>query len=195
MFKTLQEVEILDADLDALMQLFWKKGYKETTLNDIKEIFNNHWEVVFSRYPSKRDLFDLAFKHYLKVNYHFMKQFLENRPSVREGFRQLMIFGVEESITDPESKGCFVMNSIVELIPGDEELMMMFLENKNYVQNIFYEHLRSGVEKGEIRAELDLKATAAFLYNNYSGIKMLSKIDKDRRNLYRIINTTMKVLD
>lgn len=124
-----------------------------------------------------------------------MKTLFQSISSVKEGFKQLMIMGIEESIIDPEAKGCFVVNSIVELSPADEELSMLFLENQKYVEHIFYQHLKLGVDRGEISKELDLMAVAAFLYNNYSGIKILAKVNKDRSSLYKVIDTTMKILD
>ncbi|WP_224483974.1 TetR/AcrR family transcriptional regulator [Robertkochia aurantiaca] len=177
-------------DLDKIMNLFWEKGYKSVSREDLAEIIGDE-----GSHHTKKTLFKLAFQHYLKINYNFIQTFLDNQRSVKEGLSQLMILGAEEAISDPKSKGCLVVNSIVEMTPADDEMMMQFLENKIFVENIFKEYLKRGIENGELRKDLDLTSVAACLYNNYSGLKIIAKVQKDRKAIYEMIRTSMKVLD
>lgn len=63
------------------------------------------------------------------------------------------------------------------------------------LKKIFRRQLEKGVAAGEIRPDIDLQATAAYLFTLYNGLKVIAKIHPSREALLQIVATGLRVLD
>lgn len=190
-------VKLFDEEevLTKAMNLFWKQGYSATSVQDLVSHLGINRASIYDTYGDKEKLFLKALEQYRKINVQGVSTFFENQPNVKEGLRLLFEQAIEESIQDNERKGCFVVNTITELIPGDEKLLCQLGEHKATFEALFHEYLKKGEADGQLAPGKDLKAIASLLFTYFNGIRVVSKVDADRAAMLNSLNVALQLLD
>ncbi len=191
------KVKLFDENLvlEKAMELFWKKGFHATSIQDLVTFLGISRSSIYDTYGGKNALFDKAFKLYRTTSITGFSNFLNQQNNVKKGLRKLFEMAIEQSISDSDRKGCFVVNTTTELVPGDEKIQNILKENKDNFVTIFYEFLLKGEQSGEIEKGKDLKSIAILYYTLYNGIKVVSKVQPNAKELLRSIDTVLSLLD
>ncbi len=177
------------------MNLFWKQGYSATSIQDLVDHLGINRASIYDTFGGKEALFLKAFENYKTSSTDATSGFLKGQPNVKEGFRKLFEMAIDDSLNDPEKKGCFVVNTTTELIPGDEKIESLVEENRKTVERIFYDYLKEGEESGQFEKGKDLSAIALLLFTHYSGLKVVAKVNADRQLLVKSVDQILTLLD
>ncbi|HHP7242045.1 MAG TPA: TetR family transcriptional regulator C-terminal domain-containing protein [Cyclobacteriaceae bacterium] len=102
---------------------------------------------------------------------------------------------VDEAVQDKDLKGCFVVNTITELIPDNSKILDRLEENQQSFENIIYDYLKKGQGSGQLSTDLDLKPLATLLFTIYNGIKVVSKVHPDKNELLASVNLALSLLE
>lgn len=108
--------------LDEALLLFWEKGYRATTLSDLTAKMGIQRPSLYSAFGDKEELFEAALRKYTTQHAAHIRTKLQNNLSVKEAFHTLFAELVEEEYGHGPSKGCFCINTIVELAPMKRNL-------------------------------------------------------------------------
>jgi TetR/AcrR family transcriptional repressor of nem operon len=181
--------------LKKAMDLFWKQGYSATSVQDLVSHLGINRASLYDTFGDKEQLFRKSFELYRRTNLESLKQFLSSHEDIREGFTKLFDNAIQEAITDKDRKGCFVVNTTTELVPNDESIVQVLESNKSDFEDIFIEYLKKGKEAGQINTAKDLKSIAALLYTLYNGLRVVSKVQPDRKKLTDTVRVALSLLD
>ncbi len=181
--------------LEKAMELFWKKGYNGTSIQDLVEHLGINRASLYDTYGGKDALFEKTFEYYQQINAQKTKELLAQTPSVKEGLRNLFGLLIEQAVKDADKKGCFVVNTTTELIPNDEKWLPVLNRNRKTFENLFFQHLQRGVAQGEISPDKDLKSIAALLFALNNGLQVVAKINPSKMDLMKIAEAGMQVLN
>ena len=121
----------------AACELFWAQGYERTSLADLQRTTGLSRSSLYAAYGSKRGLFERASLLYLADVVHPMLEPMEQpgaEPSTIAGFFLTMA----EALRNPETRfarrGCFVLNTILELDQLDAAAVDMVSAYRRRVQ-------------------------------------------------------------
>ncbi|WP_430412557.1 TetR/AcrR family transcriptional regulator [Kordia sp.] len=181
--------------LHKAMCLFWRNGFHATSMQDLVDYLGINRASIYDTYGGKKELFDKAFEQYQTTNRKQLQAFLESQESVKAGLRELFKGGISEAVCDTERKGCFVINVTTELVPNDDEMLLIIQENKAFMERTFHDFLEKGVQSGEISATKNIKNLASILHTFYNGIKIVSKTDSNEEELLASVDTVLTLLD
>ena len=189
--KLFNEEEILDK----AMELFWRKGYSATSVQDLVQHLGINRASLYDTFGDKRALFQKAFKKYREVNKDRINDFLAQQSSVKTGFKTLFLQSIKQSQQTTTTRGCFVVNSTIEFVPDDPEMHKVLAANKAEFEGIFQAFLQSGKDSGELSPSLDPQAVAAYLFIYYSGINVIAKINPHEDQLSASVEQALAILD
>jgi TetR/AcrR family transcriptional repressor of nem operon len=176
------------------MSLFWKQGYSATSVQDLVEHLGINRASLYDTFGDKEQLFQKSFEQYRRINIDSLSKFLAKHSNVKMGFRGLFEKAMDEALHDSERKGCFVVNTTTELIPGDENIEDILDRNKRDITGIFIDYLQKGKESGQIKGDKDINALAGLFYTVYNGLRVVSKVRPNKEELLATINLTMSLL-
>ena len=177
------------------MNLFWKQGYAATSIQDLVSHLGINRGSLYDTFGDKEQLFKKSFALYRKTNIEGLKHFFENHPNVRDGFSILFDNAIEEAIQDKDRKGCFVVNTTTELIPNDASFTEVLESNKRDFEKLFLEYLKQGKASGQLKTAKDLESIAGLFYTLYNGIRVVSKVQPDKKKLKDTVNVALSLLD
>ncbi len=101
---------------------------------------------------------------------------------------------VAEEYLEDRSRGCFCINTLVELAPHDEKFEILTREHQMYLTVIFQETIERGVKTGELEANTDTKAVSRALIIALIGIIVMMKARPQRSFIDNAITTTLTLL-
>lgn len=166
--------------LDAAMQLFWEKGYAATSLSDLTAKMEIQKPSLYSAFGDKEGLFEAALRRYTNLHAARIRTKLQNEQSVKEAIRMFFENMVEEEYKKEFSKGCFCINTMVELAPHNEKFEVLTREHQMYLAVIFQELIMKGIRSGELQSDLNVKALAQTLVTSLIGLTVLMKSRPER---------------
>ncbi len=191
------KVKLFDENeiLKKAMELFWKKGFHATSIQDLVTFLGISRSSIYDTYGGKNELFNKSFQLYITTNVVGFTNFLNQQKNVKIGLRKLFQMAIEQSVTDTDKKGCFVVNTTTELVPGDIKIQNVIKENKDVFVSLFYNFLLKGEQNGEITKGKNLKSIASLYFTLYNGIKVISKVQSNSKELLNSVDTVLTLLD
>ncbi|QWI38693.1 TetR/AcrR family transcriptional regulator [Bacillus mycoides] len=161
--------------LDAAMQLFWEKGYAATSLSDLTAKMEIQRPSLYAAFGDKEGLFEAALRRYTNLHAASIRTKLQKERSVKEAIRTFFENMVEEEYKKESNKGCFCINTMVEIAPHNEKFEVLTREHQMYLSVIFQELITKGIQSGELQSDVNAKALAQTLVTSLIGLTVLMK--------------------
>ncbi len=181
--------------LQKATELFRKQGYHATSIDDLVHALGINRASLYETFGGKRELFGEVLRQYTSQSLNSVKEFLATQKSVREGFRNLFLYNLDEMKSGKATVGCLAVNTTTELLPGDRTVVGDLVTNRRNAEATFRAFIQEGIERGEISRDKNAAAVAAFLFTFNHGISVLAKLQSDREELIASIDVALKVLD
>jgi len=183
-----------DLILDKAMNLFWIRGYHATSAQDLVDGLGISRSSLYDTFGDKHSLFVKALKQYRQKRIDPALQEASVAEDIEVYIISLFEFAKIESLLDDKSKGCFMVNSAVELAPVDAEVA----EIVNSIMNDFEKALISAIKKGQdtgvFSSQHTSRSLARFIFNATNGLRVTVKFDTNRKMVDDIIRVSLSAL-
>jgi len=101
---------------------------------------------------------------------------------------------IDQDINAEIPKGCFLVNSAVEMSPHDQQIANIISNHEAQIEKAFETAILRGQQKGQISKSHSAKSLARFLYNSISGLRVAVKSKVGKAKLNDIVKVNMSVL-
>ena len=182
----------IDESIDMAINLFWSKGYKSTSLADLLTVMNINKGSFYNTFGSKKALFTQSLERYKEL--HPGKIFAEAQTfdNPIESIVYLFDKITEQSINDPDRKGCLIINTAIDLPHHDPDINLTVKKTINDI-NLFFEHkIKKGVALNLINKDIDVQAVAKSLLSYAVSIRVLSRGVLSENELRQLKSQAMK---
>ncbi len=184
----------VDEALQAAMEVFWDRGFEATSLADLMEATSLHKGSIYKAFGSKHELFTRALTQYLDDVYARMQSELEAPESAKEGIRRWMKIILEFCNEQATRRGCFALNSVVELGPHDDATADRLRKHFARVEKLLARTIQRGQEQGEIRDDRHSAELAEILFLFAKGMLASSKGLHPKARMKRSADFALEVL-
>ncbi len=181
--------------LTKAMNLFWKQGYSATSVQDLVTHLGISRASLYDTFGDKEKLFKKSFELYRQQSIDKISRLLNDQSNVRKGFSDLFNMAINEAVMDNDRKGCFAVNNTTELIPNNNSCLDILSDNRLVFENLFYEYLKKGQEKGQLKKGKDLRSLASYFFMVYNGILVVSKINTNKRELINSVELALSLIE
>ncbi|WP_338552170.1 TetR/AcrR family transcriptional regulator [Paenibacillus sp. KS-LC4] len=181
--------------LDAALQLFWEKGFEATSLSDLTAAMGIQRPSIYTAFGDKKSLFEAALRKYTRDHAVHVRTSLQKKASVKEAFRAFFEQQLDMAYREGPSKGCFCLNTMVELSPHDERFEILTREHQMYLSVIFEETIERGIRSSELRSDINAKSLAQTLVVALIGVTVLLKARPDRSFVENSMKTVLSLFD
>ncbi|HEX4409072.1 MAG TPA: TetR/AcrR family transcriptional regulator [Xanthobacteraceae bacterium] len=164
-----------DAALNAAMECFWSRGFAATSLRDLTGAMKVTAPSLYNAFGDKEALFRRTLAHYLERGTRDRLRRLEQELPPRQAIEQFFKEIIEHSVKDRQRKGCFLVNSALEIAPHDEECRALIAEQFENIEGFFRGRVVAGQGEGSISPELDAGDMARLLLGTLLGIRVLAR--------------------
>ena len=183
-----------DKAVEAAMLLFWKKGYTDTSMADLLKATGLTKGSFYNAFGSKYDLFVKALLKYDLENRCMILQELIAMDSPIQSIETFLNSLVDESAGDTNKKGCFIVNTAVDLGAHKEEIGQIITKGLGEVEAFFKQMIELGQAKKDIPESIDSQSTAKALMGTVVGIRVLGRGIYDRDALQALTEQSLRLI-
>ncbi len=183
------------AVINTAVDLFWNKGYNAVSTQDLIDAFGISRSSMYAAYKDKRSLFILALQHYRATASQNMIAVLEKNETFIPTIQSLLNQIIKENITDKQTRGCFIVNTAIELAPHDEEILSIIQENRKNIIEALSKAIQKGIDNAELSKNNNPHALANYFYNLINGLRVDAKVTRDKKNYAETIQLALSVVN
>lgn len=181
--------------LEKAINLFWHKGYNGVSTQDLIDAFGISKSSMYAAFGNKKNLFIAALEKYQHDIANDTIKKLQDCVLVKNEIRVMLTATLKRSLSDKNSRGCFVVNTCVELAPHSSEIAAMLKKHKKKIEAAFADAVKRGIGRGELSGSISPEASAMVISNAITGIQVDAKYIRDKKYFENVINGVMMILD
>jgi TetR/AcrR family transcriptional repressor of nem operon len=138
-----------DDVLDALVQLFWERGFEAASLNDIVAAANLNRSSLYKTFGTKDQVFFAAIDRYLADRLAGLDETLDREGGL-ENVDEFLDTLRTRFTTDGGSRGCLAVNTLTELGMRDERVAAIAKRYRHQLSRGLQRPLERAAARGEI---------------------------------------------
>ena len=181
--------------LEAAIACFWSRGYEATSVRDLAENMGLSAPSLYNTYGDKYALFVQALEHYLDRSMRERIERLENSLPPKQAIREFIEEIIDHSVGDRERRGCFLVNSALEVAPHDKKLGRLIADRLAELEAFFQRSIRKAQAEGTVPRKPVAKDLARLLLGVVIGIRVLARVRPERASLESLARPVLALLD
>jgi TetR/AcrR family transcriptional repressor of nem operon len=181
--------------LQAAIDCFWHRGYQATSVRDLAASMGISGPSLYNAFGDKHDLFARALEHYLDSATRARIQRFEQTLPPKRAIRGFFDDVVARSVDDQERRGCFLINSALEVAPHDTKLGAIIAERLGEIEAFLHRSIRAAQRDGTVPREVSAKDAARLLLGVLLGIRVLARAKPDKALLEGMARAALAALD
>lgn len=188
--KDFDEEEILKKAI----HIFWEKGYNATSIHDLIDGLGIGRSSIYHAFGDKHTLFIKALELYQSIGTAKIIGVIENAPSVKRAVETLLNAVIADILEANCPKGCFKINSEVEIAAQDEIVKQLVYNDDLLIEDALHQAFKKAQQNGEIEPSKDPLALARFFCSTITGMRVYAKFRSERQFFEDIAKTALSVI-
>ena len=164
-----------DVALQAALELFWERGYEATSMADLVDRMGVARASIYATYGDKHALYLKALDRYGELRDPDILAGLSQPGPVLPEVRALVERFAREASGEGGWRGCFVVNTAVELAPHDPVAARRVQASWDLVETALTTALVRARAQGELAADRDPRALGRLLLVLMQGLRVMGK--------------------
>ena len=165
----------VDVAVDGAIRAFWAKGYDATSISDLVEAMQINKGSLYNAFGSKKALFIRALLKYDREHRQACLKDLEALDDPVSAIEALFDTLIAESRADAEHKGCFLINTALDLPNHSKDVQDMVTSALWDLEAFFQRNLKRARARGQVAATLDVDQAAKSLLTHIVGLRVLAR--------------------
>ena len=183
-----------DKLLEKATNLFWRKGYNATSAQDLVDELKINRSSLYNTYSDKKTFFKQALKKYQEQQTKAVTDMLNNADDPEKAVKEVFNNLVKESNEDTVSRGCFMVNTAVEIAGQDEEIGALVHANNQSVEDALTAIIEKGQKMGQFSTKNTARAYARFLFGSINALRVIARSGADKSALGDVAGIALAAL-
>lgn len=163
-------------------ELFNRKGYAGTSLKDIVEETGLSKGGIYSHFSNgKEEIAVAAFHHAVKVVYGAIGRRTHVIENTIDKLKTVVFYYRENVFTPPVEGGCPIQNTSVDVGDNNPAMKKEVIAVLNDWQERIIHTLNKGIERGEIRPDIDKEEFAVYYIGAIEGGILMARAQGDNK--------------
>ena len=181
--------------LQAAINCFWQRGYEATSMRDLAASMGISLPSLYGTFGDKEELFVKALEQYRDQSARTRIKRLEESLSPKRAIKVFIEEIIQRSIDDKERRGCFLINSALEVAPHDAKLAALIAECLGEIEAFFHRSVKAAQMEGTVPKGRNARDLARLLFGVLLGIRVLARSKPDRALLEGVARPALALLD
>ena len=179
--------------LEQAVRSFWEQGYEATSISDLTRAMGIGAPSLYAAFGDKRALFDEVVAEYGRLYGGFLARAVAEEPTARRGVERALREAAVEYTLPGRPRGCLVISAALNIAPASAEVAEFAARDAAVERPTEIERrIRADIASGELPADTDASALAAFVGAVIQGMSQQSRDGADRTTLEAIAELAMR---
>jgi TetR/AcrR family transcriptional regulator, transcriptional repressor for nem operon len=164
-----------DDRLDRAMDVFWEKGYYDTSIDELMSRTGLHRAAVYGEFGSKRRLFEAALRRYREKVITTLVAPL-SRPDAALADVDRFFRRIHRAAAAPKKRrGCLMVNTASEVSPHIRSVARIVSTYLGDLRALLRRACENARTRGEVRSDTDVDRVADYLVGLVLGLWTLAR--------------------
>ena len=155
-------------------QAFWKSGYQATPLPALLKHMGIQKGSFYNTFGSKHDTLMEALRAYVRERSEEFEALVHKKPPLQALEAHLNLV-LRETMGENGARGCFLVNTALELSPHDPEVQALVQEALGGHEARYRRLLKEAKQRGDLPADFDATLTARGLLGLVLGMRVMAR--------------------
>ncbi len=183
-----------DIVLNRAMQVFWRKGFESTSLDDLCDATGLGRSSLYAAFGSKQAMYLRALARYEDAAISRIESALAGPAPIASALREFLTQMIEDIVAGPGRRGCLIGNCAAEAARQNRGVSSRVRRSLGRIEAAFRHGLTRARARGEIAADADVTALARFLTASIQGLRLIGKAQADRATLNDIAQVMLRIV-
>jgi TetR/AcrR family transcriptional repressor of nem operon len=184
-----------DRALDQAVDCFWSRGYEGTSVRDLAGSMGIGGASLYNTYGGKRALFVRSLERYANRSMRERIARLEADRQPKEAILAFLAEIIDRSVTDPDRRGCLLVNSALDVAPHDAEIGKAVGDYLGEIRAFFHRNIEAARKLGQVSKRIDAESVSAHLLGVVLGIRVLARTGAKRKLLESVAQPALDLFD
>jgi AcrR family transcriptional regulator len=186
-----REFDVEEA-LSAALKVFWRKGYEGASLTDLTEAMGITRPSLYCAFGNKEALFKKTLDLYEREKLSFIDGALA-APTGREAIERFLNNACELYASDPETRGCMGVNSVLSCQGiASESVRQELVERRLDVESRLRIRLERAKAEGDLGLDADPAGLAMYVMTIGQGIALQAQMGASSATLKQVVCTALR---
>ncbi len=181
--------------LEKAMNAFWDQGYFATGVSDLLKVTDLNPGSLYGAFKSKEDLYLAALDLYAERCVARIKKALSAEDSPLEGIRKYFLHLAKQAAGPEAKRSCLLVNTVLELARMNPQIEQRVNKHFQRIEDLYRRALKRAQTNGELSANKDPKAMAAFLVTSVWGLRVLGGTSPGPKRAMTVVHQMLTVLN
>lgn len=184
-----------DKVLDEAIECFWRHGLEATSMRTISEATGLNQPSLYNAFGDKRALFATSLERYATRSMRERIARLDRSHSPKDAIRAFFRELISGTLSDPDRRGCLIVNSALEVAPHDAGLRAVIASYLGEIESFFLRSLQRARHDGDLAPAVDPKDAARLFLGILLGVRVAARAKPDRALLEGMVRPALALLD
>jgi TetR/AcrR family transcriptional regulator, copper-responsive repressor len=184
----------LEKALDHAMLLFWQKGFRETSLDEIAQTIGVKKPSLYAAFGDKEMLFRKVVQRYSQKFSQPEIRALQDHDDIREALDAFFDRGIAFAFGQETPRGCLLATAFADsaLLPPQLAWEIKAIVRK--ADRLIAQRLAKAVQAGQLPADFDIKNSAKFLNSLMHGLALRARAGERKSDLQRVKEMALRCI-
>jgi TetR/AcrR family transcriptional repressor of nem operon len=169
--------------LDAATQRFWNDGYEATSMRDLADCTGMTTPSLYNAFGDKRAIYRLVLDRYIRLALESCSAIFGGDDPPLRALERYFDAIVEEALADGLRKGCFVVNTALEVASHDQDFRDVVTKVFDEIEKSVRDCVAAGQRDGSILTSQPPADLARLALSTLLGLRVLARTNPDRELL------------
>jgi TetR/AcrR family transcriptional repressor of nem operon len=181
--------------LDRVMNVFWERGFYDTSIDELVNRTGLHRVGVYGEYGSKRRLFEASLRRYRESVTATLFAPLE-RPNAALTDIETFFRGIHDFAEHQQRRvGCLMVNTACEVSPHVRSVARIVSSFLDELRTLFRRACNNARVRGEARADIDVDQVGDYLVGSVLGLWALARSPAPVTSLRHYVEGVLSFVD
>lgn len=168
-----------DKALNRATLLFWKKGYRNTSLKDLLKVTQLGEGSFYNTLKSKKALYRACMDHYNQTITKTRLDLFLSEKSVKIGVKKYFEAVLQGFMDRKLPNGCLMSNSLSADVIAEKDFKNYLTDGFEFFEKIFADQFDKAKSNGELPNQFNSRLTAEIFVTFLQGLFRVSLINKN----------------
>ncbi len=184
-----------DAALGRAMELFWERGYEDTSLDDLTRVMRINPSSLYATFGDKEQLYRAALRCYLTHSRNHIWRVLEEKIPTRRALGRLLESVATEITRSGQPSGCMLSLAIMQGSTETAALRASIARLRKKSLAAVHSRIKHGIATGDMPRRSNPSALAGFFMSVLQGMSVQARDGASRRDLIQIARSAMRAFE